>query len=714
MKQSISLLRIFLLAGLALTGCQQEVITELSDSGLLISLSDNQLEVTRSTPAELGKPLATQFNVKIEKNDGQVIYDDTFTEEPIPASAGRYTLTATCGENPVLAWDAPYYKGTATAEVGKGLAKVTIPCTVANALLSISFVNREVFDGVYSAYGVKVENGNQTLLITADLSTQSTYFQAGSTPKVTFEGTLKDGAQAVSLDLTENLQAHLPLQAGDHAKIALRASNTTLKVEKVEVMKETIQETIPSDWLPKPKVDGFADGTTTLHYVETNDAVPAAIEFTAPTPIQDAEFTLNLEDEHLKQLNGTYQLSTLTEEQRTLLTNSGITLPTLQTRKGTLDLTQLTANLQTNAGVTTRNKVSLRIKSNDRWSAEQGTATEYTIETVKPEFTVSVQPGNIWTKEFTVDALKAEQVKTGNFSKISQNIQYQYSIDQIKWESISPSLRQDQLTVGGKYFIRALYREAVPSEILSIGLCPATPLPHGDMELWTTNSKKLMPGANFFKKVTIESHNPNNATWACVNQKTFEGSPNVFSTYNLAPSTYKETGVTGYAAALRTVGWDNGLGNTTNIIRHIAAGKLFVGQYSFTHKSGPESYNYGIEYQSRPTKYSFFYKYKPYNNDSYKTWIVLENRNGDVVTRIGEGELTDSNSVDNFTRKEVEITYNNMELPITHMYIVFSSSAACSENEGTETSNLGGMVSEGDYHHGSVLVIDDVELIYDK
>ena len=48
------------------------------------------------------------------------------------------------------------------------------------------------------------------------------------------------------------------------------------------------------------------------------------------------------------------------------------------------------------------------------------------------------------------------------------------------------------------------------------------------------------------------------------------------------------------------------------------------------------------------------------------------------------------------------------------MYIVFSSSANCSDVEETENNNLQGMVSEGNYHNGSVLTIDDVQLIYEK
>ena len=103
-----------------------------------------------------------------------------------------------------------------------------------------------------------------------------------------------------------------------------------------------------------------------------------------------------------------------------------------------------------------------------------------------------------------------------------------------------------------------------------------------------------MKGSNFFTWTTVTAYSPANAVWACVNQKTFEGNPNVNSTYNLNPSTYRETGVSGYAAALRTVGWDNNLGNNAKptVLYHVAAGKLFLGSYSFDHNNNVYYYNY--------------------------------------------------------------------------------------------------------------------------
>ena len=471
------------------------------------------------------------------------------------------------------------------------------------------------------------------------------------------------------------------------------------------------------EWLPKPKVSGFEDIT----YVETDDAPSAVIDYTASLPIQDMELTVNMQDEQYSAYNKTYTLSTLTSDDRANLGKLGIELPEVGVAKtGTINLQNLIGTMQTNAGTTVDNTFSLRVKANNRWSDETAAAKTYKVEVVKPEFSVSVYPGNIWTKEFTVNPLAENEVTKGKFEKLNSSLEYQYSVDNVNWETINSSnLRQQGLTSGKKYYVRAYYRNAVPSAVKTIETGGEIAIPYGDMENWVSETKKLIPGANIFKSVKITGCNPDNNIWACVNQKTFGGSPNVSSTYNLNPSTYREIGRNGkgYAAALRTVGWDNGSGNTTSIIYHISAGKLFIGSYSFTHKSGPENYNYGMVYNSRPTALKAYFTYSPYSGDSFKAWIVLENRdNVDDVKRIGYGEVVKGDAVSSFTELNIPITYDSkyQEYAITHMYVVFSSSAACSENEGDETNNLKGKVTGGDYHNGSVLVIDDVSLVYDK
>ena len=200
------------------------------------------------------------------------------------------------------------------------------------------------------------------------------------------------------------------------------------------------------EWLPKPKVEGFANQATALTYIETADAIPAAISFTTAHALQDVEFTLNLGDEQLQSLNKTYTLSTLTEAERTALTEAGIVLPTLGETTGSLDLTAMTAHLLTNNGESVNNAIKLRVKANDRWSAEADAAPVYTIQTVKPEFSVSVYPKNIWTKEFTVNALMEDQVTSGSYARLKAKMHYQYSADGTTWETIGDDLCQKSLS----------------------------------------------------------------------------------------------------------------------------------------------------------------------------------------------------------------------------------------------------------------------------
>ncbi|MBU3807581.1 MAG: DUF4493 domain-containing protein [Candidatus Phocaeicola faecipullorum] len=715
------------LLGVLFVACsEEENLSQTSKTGFLVSLAEDVKVESRSTPEELGEPVASQFNLKITNQvTGSELYNGSYTSDLIQASAGTYAIEATHGENQLLAVDAPYYKGTAEAELADGESKtVNVKCKVANALASVVFSDGGAlkFEDQFSECELNVLVAGDRALIDG---VKSAYYRAGSTPTFEFRGILKDGGEEVVQTLTDDkFSDPATFAAGAHCVITLKIGavepGVKIEISKVEVNEVTVSETIPMKWLPKPKVTatGF-DSNNTLAFVETEQK-QAALNLDLSSALQDIKFKFNFEDEQFASLEKEkeYLLST---DKATIEQALGITLPSVGDKPESIDLKGLIAKLQTNAGVPTNNSIEIDVQANNRWSSDaiEGESTPnltYTLTCNKPEFTVDAYPGNIWTKEFTVNALREEQVTSGDFTKLSSDMTYQYSADgQTGWTNLSDGMRQDQLQSGTTYYIRGLYRGAVPGEVAEVSTYPETPLEYGDMEEWNTITKKLCVGTNVFNWRDVYGNSPNNNIWACVNAKTFEGDPNVYSTFNLNPSTYSVEGRSGKAAALRTVGWDNNWGNTSSLIRHIAAGKLFIGKYSFVHEDGPETYDYGMSYSSRPTSVEFYYTYSPYNGDSFKVWVVLENRSNDGnVTRIGYGELTGSESITSFTHNTISIEYSNIYLDITHMYIVFSSSANCSDVEETENNNLQGMVSEGNYHNGSVLTIDDVQLIYEK
>ena len=86
-------------------------------------------------------------------------------------------------------------------------------------------------------------------------------------------------------------------------------------------------------------------------------------------------------------------------------------------------------------------------------------------------------------------------------------------------------------------------------------------LSNGNFEEWNEYSiSGLLNGAEFWNSTDLTGGCP--VSWTCVNSKTFVKEANISSTYNTVPSTLKCEGKDGMGVRLRTVGWDNGAGNS--------------------------------------------------------------------------------------------------------------------------------------------------------
>ena len=676
-------------------------------SGFVISLGEAAVDVTsRATPKELGKPLDANFRIKVVNvTTGSSVYDGEFTQF-IPVNTGSYELTASYGENAELEFDTPYYIGTATAEHQESVnTPVTIPCKVGNALLSVVFENADEFNKLYSKYGLRVDVGESSKTIGGDETAKSLYFKAGSDVKIYFDATKKDNSP-YSVDLTAGLSSVLPFKAADHAVVKLSASAFGLKIEKIEVEKVTVSETIPVEWLPKPKVSGFEDIT----YVETDDAPSAVIDYTASLPIQDMELTVNMQDEQYSAYNKTYTLSTLTSDDRANLGKLGIELPEVGVAKtGTINLQNLIGTMQTNAGTMVDNTFSLRVKANNRWSDEAATAKTYKVEVVKPEFSVSVYPGNIWTKEFTVNAVEKDSVKRGKADVLNQNMIYQYSVNKTDWVTLSDKMTQKNLSAGTKYYVRGLYRGKVPSDnTQEIRTYESIQIPNSTLDdgYDTSNPKKKNPLYKF-KGGWIDTRN---------NLTCHANGVNAF--YVSKSGTLPEKGNNSTVAHMMTIGW--GEGNTCSfgsksgsVIKNVSAGIVCVGDFDVSTKViNPKSA------YIRPTSMEFTYKASPYNGDEYLIKVELLNVSDDVETVVGSGVLQSGASVGNYTTSKVGIKYDDRynNLAISHVRILFQSGIK-EDTDHLEDSFRDASVWNGyttAYIMGSQLWLDSFTLKYDR
>lgn len=705
------------LLGVLFVACsEEENLSQTGKTGFLISLAEDVKVESRSTPEELGKPVASQFNLKItNQRTGSELYNGSYTNQLIPASAGRYEIEATHGGDSVLALDAPYYKGTAEADLADGESKtVQVNCKVANALASVVFDNSgtNTFESQFVSYGVRVSVNTSVTTLTND--GKSAYYRAGSMPVFTFVGTLRNGGGVKEVPLeNSNLSSPSTFAAGKHCRITLKLSDAApglrVEISKVEVNSVTINETIPLEWLPKPKVtaEGFTDNTLFMYETETPTA---KFNFNLSSALQELKFTLNFADETYQSLNKTYTLSELSEEDRTALTNAGVVLPVIGSKEASLDFTELAAKLTgSTTGDVLSNVITLdEVRANNRvLEGEQ----VYTIQTSAPDFNLVVYPGNTWTKQFTANT----QIIHGNADVIREGMTFEYKAGETNWISSRDSLITG-LTPGTNYQVRLKYGKHYKET--NVATYPIIELENGDMEHWT----KEGPANNntYWYVMYPWNEEDEKKYWNTINLTTTQDGEVRNSSWNILPpytwTTYVANSGTisvtdshsGNAALIRTVGWGSGstAAGDASDIKHVTPGELYLGSYDLSSHLPV----YGIEYKSRPTNVKFWCKYEPKSSDLMIAQIIIMDANGETIGSASVPE-NESGAIANWTEKTLDIQYTDLEKEPSKMYILFKSGSLTDTNVMDKPSF--GNLSDGE-SVGSKLYIDDVELIYNK
>lgn len=725
---------------------EEENLSQTSKTGFQISLTESVKVDSRSTPAELGKPLISQFNLKITNQvTGRESYNGSY-KDFISAAAGMYTIEAECGDDLELALDNPYYKGSVedvTLENGESKS-VKVICTVANALASVVFDNSGIdsFDEQFSSYGIEVKVGASSTTI--GNNGKSAYYRAGSKPTFTFVGTLKNGTPIEEVPLEDaKLSESETFGAGQHCVITLKLreanSGAHVEISKVEVDKVTINETIPMEWLPKPKIAGFNnDGATIVTQVETADAVPAVLNFTGSMNIQDVELTLDLKDVDYVSLNRTYTLSVLSEEDRTALTNAGLVLPILnEAKEGNIDFTSLVGKLKIASGSETTHNIKLRVKANDRWSSEENSPAVYEIKTIAPKISITVKPEDIWSKSLTVSGVIVE---SGNEAMINSNLKYQFN-DNGTWKNCNENnlAMLTEHPSDCKMQVRAVYRGVVECEPTTFALEVPEQLPNGNMDGWSYE----IYGDRYSFNPWTDGGTP---FWDTSNDFTTRHRNNVLSSfidnYNGFHSVSYVAGknAIGLAAELRSTA--NGRGNTRAsignwVVGHTeqdynkVAGELFTGKTNVTTgindaDGGGDTYEKekNASFSSRPTALQFYYKYLPYGSDTWSVHIELLDENKNIII---QNEKTSSETMSDWSAEPyiVELNYADdmTYAKCKYIYVIFKSTI----NEGvnmpyqeiTQTFYVleNGILNAKIYspaYVGSVLTIDDISLVYDK
>lgn len=710
MKNIIKSCSVFLLP--LFFSCQQEDF-KLENGGTIdIVIQDGVSGKTRSLPEPVSEEMAQQFSLRIrneEKNWYKGTIQDYAASNTLFAP-GSYEVSAWYGEDDELALDNPYYASeplTVQVEANKE-TQATVQCYVANAMASFVFAKPESATTLLKNYEIVTEVGSQTVSCTVD-DGQNPYFKAGTAVTFYLRGESASGknvdykfAVIDKVEARKNYKFTLTLDPVDMGN-----GQFHIDVQK-DVEEISINETLPEEFLPKPKVaiEGMESGNVLNHY-ETEPKPTLRCNLSAYRPLEDVELTLNFADENLQKLNKTYLFSEMTAEDKKELQDNGIALPELDgvQTSGSLDLSSLVANMHSQDNATpVQNQFTVRVKANGRWSA----LTEGNINILKPDFAVKVFPGDIWTKELTVTALRAEDVSHGDFNSLNSDLQYQFSTDGTQWENLGSDLRKASLTAGTEYYVRALYRNAISSQVQKVKTYEAKQIPNQTFDdgYDVTYPKSENP-LYTFKGGWIETRNSMTCHTSGVN-----------AFYVSKSGTLPVVDDGRNVAHMMTMGW--GASNTCNfgnksgsVINNISAGLVCVGSFDASQDKIT-----GLSAYVRPTALKFTYRAEPYNGDEYLAQIFLENHDGAEPVILGSGKLQSGEKVTSYKEQVLPVTYDNQykDLPITHIKVEFYSGTKSDrdhlENKFRDASVWDGYTNA--YIIGSQFWLDGFSLVYDK
>ena len=298
-----------------------------------------------------------------------------------------------------------------------------------------------------------------------------------------------------------------------------------------------------------------------------------------------------------------------------------------------------------------------------------------------------------------MNPLMEEQVESGDFTILSKDIKYQFSLDgQSGWTDISADLRKADLTPGTNYFIRGLYRGQVASEVAEVKTYPIIELENGNLSSYSVvrgedGNKWKGYGAQFEW-----------SSWATLNELTTPNCPITAYSYNTRSGTRPVSDIRigandNVAVWIITIGYGYG-GNSSNP-KAVTPSELFLGKYN----------EKGIEFASHPTGLHFWYKYHPFKGDLSDISISLFSGEQEIV----KGILQEENEVSSYKDCILQIIYDEKykHLSPDRISIVFKSGFN-SEVESRESGSLTSSNTANPKFRGSELYIDDISLIYDK
>ena len=701
---------------------KEEALYSPGMGGVMIDLTTD-LPATKSGVTEETLS-ADDFKVEVINPDGVIFKRwNTFAEYKAEQeetgfqmnAGGPYRLRAMYGDSTAYGFDAVYFIGEQEFTVlPQETTEVQVICRMGNVKVAVRYGDN--IRKNYSNFKATVYNEGGSLVFGKDC-TEPGYLPAGEL-SVYIELTDHDGKKWYFQN-----GSTISAAAGDFVTLKVDTEyipemnvSLTVKVDS-STERHDIGVTLPSLMLPAgaPEMTskGFSIDDSSISFVEGILPQEDSLFFAsmdAPAGIYRLILSVQTTNPELAWASDV-DLVNPTQEQRSKLQAAGFPLPdTLyRSRKVSIDFSSIVMLVRYMQDAATQS-ISLKVTDGLNKTAEGRwlLAPEPVVKSIS-----QIDEGNVWARR----VYNVTMTTNGNISQLYPVIQAEGSTEWVRpefTETVSGQTKTVTITglnPGTKYSVRAAYvdNSNVTEEVCEFTTEAAQQVENAGFEEWKeweyyVNKEGLFWGDDVNQTNYAPYKDEDSRWWDSNNSETTPGNrTNTGASYKSFPMvSYVDGHESDRAAQLMLIAISNSATSATAPTPTVGLGKIFTGVYGGTQ---------GRPFQSRPDSLKFWYKYESVNSDNFKVYISM--KNGDTV--IGEGTFTSSESKTDWGECAVDITYSRTDLVADTIYIEFVS--ASDTEKWKYANNIGDIVYGGDktadVHRGSILTIDDIELIYE-
>ena len=671
---------------------------------------------------------ADDFEIEIYNSNGTRLYRDTYANsagKEIPLNSGDYRLLAQYGDSAAVSFDASaaWYAADLQFTVRPQTSE-SVNATAKMSKVKVA-VNHgpNITDEYADLYSTVKQEGASSELKFVKGETRSGYIPAGS---------LVYALYVQDKETSEWVYYHTdPVEYAANSFVTFNVDinrgvgslgGVTVNVD-YEVDGITKEYQIPATAGPKDApaivLKGFTDNA--FSFVEAVGYEGVQVDLQAMGGIKGC--TLNiLESQYLADKGVTGSIDLLSSG-----SPANETLETLgfrwvrdmsEKRLGSIDFTHLSEKMVYDASSAFSGRFSV-------------TLTDMLDRTVtSQEFTITQKPASLSFSpaDFNAFAKRIKGLEASTSDGNPESITVQYSQDGASWTTVGASSVSGQtasfpditgLSSQTQYMVRAIYNGNESNATVPVTLTTEAEAQVGNagFEEWSDQDVKVFTNGSKTQKTYFPYAADTEKWWDSNNTATAKGTGTLdpdpldwvgssFPTFKCFPMvTYTDGRNGGRAAQIMAIAINNANTSGTSL-SDATPGELFIGTYGGERQHG---------FSSRPSKLCFYYKYTPrfdnsHDTDTFRAYITI--MNGSDIIGEGSFEYTAAAEVSDWTKVETDIAYSDYTAKATAIYIQFRQSTADKPvyNMNVQITYPAGTAG---VHGGSILTVDDVELIYE-